>query len=52
MYTESLVHPHFAAEGIVADGLLNRIVAADHHSRTAQVVGDTLTGGQTLCEHA
>ena len=30
------------AEGIVVDGFLDCIVAADHHSRTAEVVGDAL----------
>ena len=35
-------HPHLAAEGIVADGLLDRIVAADNLPRTAEVVGDVV----------
>ena len=35
-------HPHLAAEGIVVDGLLDHIVAADNLPRAAEVVGDVV----------
>ena len=36
------LHAHLTAEGIVVDGLPDAVVAADHHPRTAEMVGDVV----------
>ena len=41
-YLGGSLHTHFAAEGIIVDGLPDAVVAADHHPRTAEVVGDVV----------
>ena len=49
-YLCGIINPLLTAEGIVADGLLDRIVAADNHPRTAEVVGDVVVpaGGAAI----
>ena len=37
-----VLHSHLAAEGVVVDSLPDAVVAADHHPRAAQMVGDVV----------